>query len=63
MFSQVSIAIENCSIFLRTNLYTFLGYAWAKLMKTKKASETVEKFKEILSTVDVYPIQCLADKG
>ena len=32
-------------------------------MKTKKASESVEKFKEILSTVDLYPVRLVADKG
>ena len=45
------------------NCIFFLGYAWAKLMRTKKAGESVEKFKEILSTVKVYPLQLVADKG
>ena len=41
----------------------FKGYAWARLMFTKKAEESVEKFKSILSTVEQYPLYIVADKG
>ena len=38
-------------------------YAWAKMMSTKKASECVEIFKEILLEAKDPPIYVLSDKG
>ena len=67
MFSQVSKIIGCCQLQVvlvqRHLLYSCIGFAWAKLMKTKTALESVEKFKEIQSTVDVYPLQLVADNG
>ena len=67
MFSNVSKIIGCCQLQVvlvqRLLFYSYIGFAWAKLMKTKTALESVEKFKEILSTVDVYPLQLVADKG
>ena len=57
------MTFENCVGYFLNNTHFIIGFAWARLMKTKKATEAVQKFKEILTTVDIYPNQLLADKG
>ena len=46
-----------------TCIDVFTRYAWARLVKNKKASECLEKFKDILSTVEQFPLYVVADKG
>ena len=53
----------TCNILIPIDEIIILGYAWARLMKSKKAEESLEKFREILSNIEQYPLYVLADKG
>ena len=49
--------------FILSVIDIYTRFAWLRLLKSKKAVEVCEQFKDILSTVDVKPLTLLTDKG
>ena len=59
---NVSEANDNYKYIL-TCIDIFTRYAWAKLMRSKKPSETIRCFKEILAEAKGNPRTLMTDKG
>ena len=49
--------------FILSVIDIYTRFAWLRLLKTKKADEVCDQFKDILSTVQIKPLTMMTDKG